>query len=132
MRIGIIGGGLMGLALAERLGSAGHRVTVYERAEQPGGLATWHDFGAFTWDRFYHVILPSDTALVEFMRRIGLGEGCAGGPTQTGFYVDRAFHPLSSGLDFLRFRCSASGASSASPRRSSIARGSATGSGSRA
>ena len=23
--------------------------------------------------------------------------------TQTGFYVDRAFHPLSSGLDFLRF-----------------------------
>jgi len=48
MRIGIIGGGLMGLALAERLGSAGHRVTVYERAEQPGGLATWQDFGAFT------------------------------------------------------------------------------------
>ncbi len=73
VRIGIIGGGLMGLALAERLGSAGHRVTVYERAEQPGGLATWHDFGPFTWDRFYHVILPSDTALVEFIRRIGLG-----------------------------------------------------------
>ena len=103
MRIGIIGGGLMGLALAERLGSAGHRVTVYERAEQPGGLATWHDFGAFTWDRFYHVILPSDTALVEFVRRIGLGERLRWRPTQTGFYVDRAFHPLSSGLDFLRF-----------------------------
>ena len=93
----------MGLALAERLGSTGHRVTVYERAEQPGGLATWHDFGAFTWDRYYHVILPSDTALVQFMRRIGLGERLRWRPTQTGFYVDRAFHPLSSGLDFLRF-----------------------------
>ena len=99
MRIGIIGGGLMGLALADRLGSAGHRVTVYERAVQPGGLATWHDFGAFTWDRFYHVILPTDSALVEFMRRIGLGDRLRWRPTQTGFYVDRAFHPLSSGLD---------------------------------
>ncbi len=46
---------------------------VFERAEQPGGLATWHDFGGFVWDRFYHVILPSDTALVDFVRRIGLG-----------------------------------------------------------
>jgi protoporphyrinogen oxidase len=103
MRIGIIGGGLMGLALAERLGTAGHRVSVFERADQPGGLATWHDFGPFTWDRFYHVILPSDTALVEFVRRIGLGDRLRWRATQTGFYVDRAIHPLSSGLDFLRF-----------------------------
>jgi len=103
MRIGIIGGGLMGLALAERLGTAGHSVSVFERADQPGGLATWHDFGPFTWDRFYHVILPSDTALVEFVRRIGLGDRLRWRATQTGFYVDRAIHPLSSGLDFLRF-----------------------------
>jgi protoporphyrinogen oxidase len=103
MRIGIIGGGLMGLALAERLSSDGHRVSVFERAEQPGGLATWHDFGAFTWDRFYHVILPSDTALVEFIRRIGLSDRLRWQATRTGFYVDRAFHSLSSGLDFLKF-----------------------------
>ena len=93
----------MGLALAERLASAGHRVTVYERSPQPGGLATWHDFGPFTWDRFYHVILPSDTALVEFVRRIGLGEKLRWRATRTGYYVDRAIHSLSSGLDFLRF-----------------------------
>jgi protoporphyrinogen oxidase len=103
VRIGIIGGGLMGLALAERLAAPGHRVTVFERADQPGGLATWHDFGPFTWDRFYHVILPSDTALVDFVRRIGLGGQLRWRATRTGFYVDRATHSLSSGLDFLRF-----------------------------
>jgi protoporphyrinogen oxidase len=103
MRVGIIGGGLMGLALAERLGSLGHRVCVYERAPQPGGLATWHDFGRFVWDRFYHVILPSDTSLVEFIRRIGLGDRLRWRATRTGYYVDRQFHSLSSGLDFLRF-----------------------------
>ncbi|HEU5468955.1 MAG TPA: FAD-dependent oxidoreductase [Steroidobacteraceae bacterium] len=103
MRVGIIGGGLMGLALAERLASARHRVTVYERAPQPGGLATWHDFGPFTWDRYYHVVLPSDTALIEFIRRIGLGEKLRWRATRTGYYVDRAIHSLSSGLDFLKF-----------------------------
>ncbi len=103
MRIGIIGGGLMGLSLAERLGSSGHRVSVFERADQPGGLATWHEFGGFVWDRFYHVILPSDTALVEFIRRIGLADRLCWRATRTGFYVDRAFHSMSSGLDFLRF-----------------------------
>jgi protoporphyrinogen oxidase len=93
----------MGLALAERLASDGHRAIVYERAQQPGGLATWHDFGPFIWDRFYHVILPSDTALVDFVRRIGLGDRLRWRATRTGFYVDRATHSLSSGLDFLKF-----------------------------
>lgn len=103
MRVGIIGGGLMGLALAERLGAYGHTVCVYERATQPGGLATWHDFGPFVWDRFYHVILPSDSALIDFIRRIGLGDRLRWHRTQTGYYVDRTFHSLSTGLDFLRF-----------------------------
>jgi protoporphyrinogen oxidase len=103
MNIGIVGGGLMGLALAERLGAQGHRLTVYERAEQPGGLATWHDYGQFVWDRFYHVILPSDAALISFIRRIGLGERLQWRASRTGFYVDRRFHAMTSGLDFLRF-----------------------------
>jgi len=103
MRIGIIGGGLMGLALAERLASAGHRVSLYEREAQPGGLATWHDFGRFFWDRFYHVILPSDLALVEFLTRLGLGASIRWRPTRTGYYVDGQFYSLSNGGDFLRF-----------------------------
>ncbi|HEX9706182.1 MAG TPA: FAD-dependent oxidoreductase [Steroidobacteraceae bacterium] len=103
MRVGIIGGGLMGLALAERLGAAGHQVCVYERARQPGGLATWQDFGRFTWDRFYHVILPSDTSLLEFIRGLGLADRMRWRATRTGYYVDRQFHSLSSGIDFLRF-----------------------------
>ena len=76
---------------------------VYERASQLGGLATWHDFGSFVWDRFYHVILPSDTSLVEFIRRIGLADRLRWRATRTGYYVDQQFHSLSSGLDFLRF-----------------------------
>lgn len=104
MKIGVIGGGLTGLALALRLGGPGRSVTVFERDTQIGGLATWHDYGRFEWDRFYHVILPSDSHLISFIREIGLGAHLRWTRTLTGFFVDRAFHSLSSGLDFLRFR----------------------------
>ena len=77
MRVAIVGGGLMGLALAYRLAGRGCEVEVFEREQQVGGLTTWHDFGPFQWDRFYHVILPSDRYLLGFLREIGLGDASA-------------------------------------------------------
>lgn len=103
MKIGMIGGGLMGLALAQRLTRQGHAVTVFERERQIGGLATWHDYGPFFWDKFYHVILPSDAHLIHFLEDIGLGDRLRWARTLTGFYVDRQFYSMSSALEFLRF-----------------------------
>ena len=103
MKIGIVGGGLTGLALAQRLGRANHQVTVFERERQVGGLATYHDYGRFYWDRFYHVILPSDRHLINFIGDLGLVEQLRWRRTLTGFFVDNRLYSLSSGLDFLQF-----------------------------
>ena len=101
--IGVIGAGLMGMALARKLTLDGHRVTVLERDEQIGGLATWHDFGDFKWDRFYHVILPSDRYLIEFIRDLGIESDLEWRRTYTGFFVERKLYSISSNLEFLRF-----------------------------
>jgi protoporphyrinogen oxidase len=103
MRIGIIGAGLSGLALAQRLSARGHQVTVIERDQQPGGLATWEDHGSFVFDRYYHVILPSDRYLISFLRDIGLEDQLRWETTLTGFFVDREMHSMSNALEFLRF-----------------------------
>lgn len=103
MKVAVIGGGLMGLAAAWRLGAMGHRVTVYESAPQVGGLTSWHDYGPFVWDRFYHVILPSDTALLRFVREIGLGDELCWVRSRTGYFVDGGFHGLSNNAEFLKF-----------------------------
>ncbi len=102
-RIAIVGAGLMGMALAQRLTSAGHQVVLYERETQVGGLSTYHDYGEFFWDRFYHVILPSDQALIGFLQHIGLGEALQWRPTRTGFYVHGRMHSISTSIEFLRF-----------------------------
>jgi protoporphyrinogen oxidase len=103
MKIGIIGGGAMGLALAYRLSCKGHIVTVFERETQLGGLATYHDYGPFFWDRFYHVILPSDNHLISFLNDIGLADQLRWARTLTGLYVDQRFYSMSSSWEFLRF-----------------------------
>lgn len=103
VRIGIVGGGLTGMALARNLAATGARVTVMESAEQLGGLATHHDFGKFTWDRFYHVILPSDRDLIQFIHDLGMAADLCWRSTLTGFYVDKRLHSISNSLEFLRF-----------------------------
>jgi protoporphyrinogen oxidase len=103
VRIGIIGGGFMGMALAYRLARRGHAVTVFERDNQVGGLATHHDYGPFFWDRFYHCILPSDTHLIRLLHEVGLGDQLRWTRTLTGLYVDERFYSVSSSLEFLRF-----------------------------
>jgi protoporphyrinogen oxidase len=103
MRIGIIGGGLMGMALAHRLTVLGHEVTVFERDPQIGGLATHHDYGGFYWDRFYHVVLPTDRHLIAYIKEIGLGDQLEWRRTLTGFYVNDRMYSISNSLEFLRF-----------------------------
>ncbi len=103
MNIGIIGGGMTGLVLAHRLSLQGHIVTVFESNKQLGGLATYHDYGPLVWDRFYHVILPSDTHLINFIQKIGLGEELRWRPTLTGCYINQKLYSISNTIEFLRF-----------------------------
>ena len=103
MKIGIIGGGFMGLALAHKLKGAGKEIVVFEKEKQLGGLATYEDYGDFVWDRFYHVILPTDKALIRFLEEIGLEDQLRWKHTFTGFYVDKQFYSVSNSKEFLLF-----------------------------
>ena len=103
MKICVVGGGLMGMAAARKLALDGHRVSVLESDGQLGGLATWHDFGGFYWDRFYHVILPTDRHLLGFVEDLGLSGQLEWRRTFTGFYVDGHLHSVSSNMEFLKF-----------------------------
>jgi protoporphyrinogen oxidase len=99
----IVGGGMLGLALAHRLSAAGRDVTILEAAERLGGLASTWEIDGIEWDRHYHVILGSDAHLRDLLREIGLDRELVCRTTRTGFYVDGRMYPMDSALDYLRF-----------------------------
>jgi protoporphyrinogen oxidase len=94
---------MLGLAVAKHLARAGHRVTVFEGEAAPGGLARPAAIGDHVWDRFYHVILSSDTSLLGLLDELGLADRLRWRPARTGFYVDGVLHSLTTALDFARF-----------------------------
>jgi protoporphyrinogen oxidase len=102
-KVGVVGGGVLGLSLAFRLAELGHHVEIFEAAPQLGGLATWQDYGPFTWDRFYHCILPTDAHLIGLIRDLGLGGELVWRQTGTGYYARRRFHSMSRTSDYLKF-----------------------------
>ena len=101
-RIGIVGGGALGMTLALRLREQGHDVVVLEGARTAGGLAASQQIAGYTWDRFYHVILQSDRDLLALLSELGVSEP-HWGVTRTGFYTDGVLYSLSTSLEFLAF-----------------------------
>ena len=100
---GIVGGGMLGLALARRLQQQGRQVTVLEAAPQLGGLASAWDLAGVTWDKHYHVILLSDLHVHKLLDELGIANEFVGVETKTGFFTDGRLYSMSNSLEFLRF-----------------------------
>lgn len=101
--IAIVGAGFLGLTLALRLAASGHRVTVFESADEIGGLAGAWQIGDVVWDKHYHVTLLSDGFTRKIVEEIGLGDEFEWVETKTGFYTDGKLVSMSNTLEFLKF-----------------------------
>ena len=103
-KIGIIGGGIMGISLGYFLSKQGIPVTIYEASPVLGGLAgpIILDDGTAV-DRFYHAILSSDRHLSELCKELGIADQLRYKETKTGFYYQSEIHPMNNIVEFLKF-----------------------------
>ena len=103
-RIGVIGGGPMGLALAYELSLLGYRPVLIEADDRLGGMAACFDFAGMQLERYYHFHCLSDTALFQMLRELGLEDQLQWRTTQMGFYLDGRLYPWGSVRAVLGFR----------------------------
>ena len=99
----VVGGGMLGMALAHRLAQRGQKVTLLEAAPELGGLASAWRLGDVVWDRHYHVTLLSDTVLRDLLEEIGLADEMRWVETKTGFYSGGQLYSMSNSFEFLKF-----------------------------
>ncbi len=91
------------MTLALRLAQHGNKVTLFESADQIGGLASAWNIGDVVWDRHYHVTLASDKHTRKIIGELGLGEEFKWVETKTGFYTDGELVSMSNTMEFLKF-----------------------------
>ena len=99
----ILGGGILGMTLALRLVKQGYKVTIFESADQAGGLIRSWKMGNVVWDKFYHVILMSDLNTRKILEEIGLQNELNWVETKTGFYSNGKLYSMSNLIEFFKF-----------------------------
>ncbi len=69
--VAVVGAGWAGLAAAVRAVEAGHRVSVFEMAPQPGGRARSFEHQGLTLDNGQHILIGAYTHTLALMRTVG-------------------------------------------------------------
>jgi len=102
-RVAVVGGGIMGVTLAYKLAQRGLQVTVYERGDNLGGLASYMPYDGVRMDRFYHTILSSDMSMQTLIEQSGVKDKLHFTATKQGFYDNGHIYPFNTPVDFLLF-----------------------------
>jgi protoporphyrinogen oxidase len=100
--IGVIGGGIAGLAAAYRLARTGQRVILWERNEYLGGQAAAFPVAGSELEYFYHHLFTSDHDIRELMEELGIADDLIWLESSVGFFADGKIYPLQGALDLLR------------------------------
>jgi protoporphyrinogen oxidase len=102
MRVGIVGGGMLGMTAALRLRQAGHDVTLWERMPSLGGQAATFPIAGTRLEYFYHHLFHSDTAIIDLMNELGVGDRLQWLPSTVGMFYDGKIWPLDGAKDLLK------------------------------
>lgn len=104
MHIGIIGGGLMGTALAYFLSASRHKVTLLEQAATLGGVNSAVTFAdGLSINRYHHALHPGDTTIRDLCTQLNLSHTLTFSPAYMGFVHNGSTYPLNNIWDFFSF-----------------------------
>lgn len=102
-KIAIIGGGLTGLVIGYQLGQKGHKVVIFEKDKDLGGLAGGFKINGTYLEKTYHHIFKTDKEFIELVNELGLQSRLAWYQSSMAIYYQNKFFPFAGPMDLLRF-----------------------------
>jgi protoporphyrinogen oxidase len=104
MEIVVIGGGLSGLGAGYRLCQKGYNVTILEKEDHTGGLASSYSIGDDYIPKTYHHIMVEDTTTISLVKELKLHPDFYWKRLKTGFLYKKTIYNFSSPLHIMRFK----------------------------
>ena len=102
-KIAIIGSGFAGIAAGYQLSYEGHNVTIFEKDEVPGGLASTFTVKGQKLEKFYHHWLGTDHHIFDLINEIGKKDKLKFFESKVGIYFANKNYKFSSPIDLLFF-----------------------------
>jgi protoporphyrinogen oxidase len=99
----VVGAGYTGLVAAIRLAENGYKVTVLERGDTIGGLASDFKVEGASLERAYHHLFKTDTDIIEMANELGVGDKLKWHDSSISLYYDNQLYPFKGALDLIRF-----------------------------
>lgn len=105
LSVGVVGGGVAGLAAAYDLLGAGHEVTVLEAGDHTGGLAAGFCDERWAWplEKFYHHLFTSDSSIIGLVEELGIRDKLFFPRPITSVIYEGQIAPFDSPLAWIRF-----------------------------
>lgn len=103
MKVAIVGGGLTGLVAGYRLSQKGHKVTIFEKEKELGGLAGGFRLGRTYLEKTYHHIFKKDKYIIDLITELGLWEKLKWHKDKTAVVYKNKTYPFATAMDLLKF-----------------------------
>lgn len=99
----IIGAGYTGLVAALRLAEKGKKVTILERSDVVGGLASDFKVEGSSLERAYHHLFKTDTHIINLANALGVGDKLLWHPSSVALFYCGRLYPFKGALDLIKF-----------------------------
>lgn len=103
-KVVVIGAGYTGLVAAIRLAEKGHTVTILERGNTIGGLASDFNVEGTSLERAYHHLFKTDRSIIDMAEELGVGEKLKWHDSSVSIYYGGRVYPFKGALDLVRFK----------------------------
>ena len=105
MKVAIIGAGPTGLLIGLRLSQKGHKVTIFEKEKEIGGLTKTFKEKNWQWplEEFYHHLFSSDKIAQKIIQELGLRDKLLFLNPKTSILKNKEFLKFDTPLSVLKF-----------------------------
>lgn len=104
MKVAVIGGGFTGLTAAYELSKNDFDITIFEKSDELGGLASGFSLHGESIEKTYHHIFKTDTDIISLVKELGLSKKLEWRDSSVCIHYNGKNYPFSCAIDLLKFK----------------------------